>query len=108
MKCAPFDCIRATSVEEVVTTLAGCDGDGKILAGGQAWCRYWPGGRPGRRHIARSAAVVSVIFMTYPSWFGRLTVPPSPPADDQGQRSADGQDHFAHSPATRSPLFLIF
>lgn len=36
MKCAPFDYIRATSVEEVVTTLAGCDGDGKILAGGQS------------------------------------------------------------------------
>jgi carbon-monoxide dehydrogenase medium subunit len=36
MKCAPFDYIRAGSVEEVVKTLASCDGDGKILAGGQS------------------------------------------------------------------------
>jgi carbon-monoxide dehydrogenase medium subunit len=36
MKCAPFDYIRASSVEQAVTTLADCDGDGKILAGGQS------------------------------------------------------------------------
>ncbi|TQM11279.1 FAD binding domain-containing protein [Pseudonocardia kunmingensis] len=36
MKCAPFDYVRASSVEEVVTTLAAADGEGKILAGGQS------------------------------------------------------------------------
>jgi carbon-monoxide dehydrogenase medium subunit len=36
VKCAPFDYIRATSVAEAVTALAGCDGEGKILAGGQS------------------------------------------------------------------------
>lgn len=36
MKCAPFDYVRAGSVEEVVKVLAGSDGDGKILAGGQS------------------------------------------------------------------------
>lgn len=36
MKCAPFDYVRASSVEEVVKTLAEADGDGKILAGGQS------------------------------------------------------------------------
>jgi CO/xanthine dehydrogenase FAD-binding subunit len=44
MKCAPFDYVRASSVEEVIKTLADGDGDGKILAGGQSLV-----GRPGRR-----------------------------------------------------------
>ncbi|MCE0767302.1 FAD binding domain-containing protein [Pseudonocardia kujensis] len=36
MKCAPFDYVRAGSVEEVVKVLGEADGDGKILAGGQS------------------------------------------------------------------------
>ncbi|TCK27293.1 FAD binding domain-containing protein [Pseudonocardia endophytica] len=36
MKAAPFEYVLAGSVEEVVTTLRGADGDGKILAGGQS------------------------------------------------------------------------
>ena len=36
MKCAPFDYVRAGSVDEVVTTLAQAGGEGKILAGGQS------------------------------------------------------------------------
>jgi carbon-monoxide dehydrogenase medium subunit len=36
VKCAPFDYVRASSVEEVVKVLAESDGDGKILAGGQS------------------------------------------------------------------------
>lgn len=36
MKCAPFDYVRASSVDEVVTVLGEADGDGKILAGGQS------------------------------------------------------------------------
>jgi len=48
MKCALFDYIRATSVEEVVTTLAGCDGDARSSLAGRAWYRYWPCGWPGR------------------------------------------------------------
>lgn len=36
MKSAPFDYVRASSVEEVVKVLGEADGDGKILAGGQS------------------------------------------------------------------------
>jgi carbon-monoxide dehydrogenase medium subunit len=36
MKCAPFEYVRASSVAEVVKTLADSDGEGKILAGGQS------------------------------------------------------------------------
>lgn len=36
MKCAPFDYVRASGVDEVVTTLRQARGDGKILAGGQS------------------------------------------------------------------------
>ena len=36
MKCAPFDYVRASSVEETVKILGEADGDGKILAGGQS------------------------------------------------------------------------
>jgi carbon-monoxide dehydrogenase medium subunit len=36
MKCAPFDYVRAGSVEEVVKVLGEAEGDGKILAGGQS------------------------------------------------------------------------
>lgn len=36
MKCAPFDYVRAVSVEEVVKVLDEAGGDGKILAGGQS------------------------------------------------------------------------
>jgi carbon-monoxide dehydrogenase medium subunit len=36
MKCAPFDYVRAESVDEVVNVLAEADGDAKILAGGQS------------------------------------------------------------------------
>jgi carbon-monoxide dehydrogenase medium subunit len=36
VKCAPFDYVRAGSVEEVVEVLTEADGDGKILAGGQS------------------------------------------------------------------------
>ncbi|MBC3190309.1 FAD binding domain-containing protein [Pseudonocardia sp. C8] len=36
MKCAPFDYVRASSVEETVKILGESDGDGKILAGGQS------------------------------------------------------------------------
>lgn len=36
MKCAPFDYVRAGSVEEAVAALAAADGEGKILAGGQS------------------------------------------------------------------------
>ncbi|WP_226365416.1 xanthine dehydrogenase family protein subunit M [Pseudonocardia sp. ICBG162] len=36
MKCAPFDYVRASSVEETVKVLGEADGDGKILAGGQS------------------------------------------------------------------------
>ncbi|BBG01739.1 MULTISPECIES: FAD binding domain-containing protein [Pseudonocardia] len=36
MKCAPFDYVRAASVEETVKVLGEADGDGKILAGGQS------------------------------------------------------------------------
>lgn len=36
MKAAPFEYVRATSVEETVTVIAQADGDGKILAGGQS------------------------------------------------------------------------
>ncbi|WP_224391216.1 xanthine dehydrogenase family protein subunit M [Pseudonocardia sp. ICBG1293] len=36
MKCAPFDYVRASSVEETVTVLGETDGEGKILAGGQS------------------------------------------------------------------------
>ncbi|WP_214370050.1 FAD binding domain-containing protein [Pseudonocardia sp. H11422] len=36
MKCAPFDYVRAASVDEAVTTLSQADGDAKILAGGQS------------------------------------------------------------------------
>jgi carbon-monoxide dehydrogenase medium subunit len=36
MKCAPFDYVRAATVDDVVTALADADGDGKILAGGQS------------------------------------------------------------------------
>jgi aerobic carbon-monoxide dehydrogenase medium subunit len=36
MKCAPFDYVRAGSVEEVIEVLTEADGEGKILAGGQS------------------------------------------------------------------------
>ena len=36
MKCAPFEYVRASSVDEVVKVLGEADGDGKILAGGQS------------------------------------------------------------------------
>jgi carbon-monoxide dehydrogenase medium subunit len=36
MKCAPFDYVRASSVDEVVKVLGEAVGDGKILAGGQS------------------------------------------------------------------------
>jgi carbon-monoxide dehydrogenase medium subunit len=36
MKCAPFEYVRARSVEEVVKVLGEAGGDGKILAGGQS------------------------------------------------------------------------
>jgi aerobic carbon-monoxide dehydrogenase medium subunit len=36
VKCAPFDYVRAASVDEVVKVLAEADGEGKILAGGQS------------------------------------------------------------------------
>ncbi|MCF7549346.1 xanthine dehydrogenase family protein subunit M [Pseudonocardia sp. WMMC193] len=36
MKCAPFEYVRAGSVDEVVKVLGEADGDGKILAGGQS------------------------------------------------------------------------
>ena len=36
VKAAPFEYVRAGSVDEVVTTLRWADGDGKILAGGQS------------------------------------------------------------------------
>jgi carbon-monoxide dehydrogenase medium subunit len=36
VKAAPFEYVRAESVDEVVTTLGRADGDGKILAGGQS------------------------------------------------------------------------
>jgi carbon-monoxide dehydrogenase medium subunit len=36
VKCAPFEYVRAASVDEAVTTLAGADGEGKVLAGGQS------------------------------------------------------------------------
>jgi carbon-monoxide dehydrogenase medium subunit len=36
MKCAPFDYVRAESVDEVVTVLSEAGDDGKILAGGQS------------------------------------------------------------------------
>ncbi|MHA6622687.1 FAD binding domain-containing protein [Pseudonocardia sp. DLS-67] len=36
MKCAPFDYVRAASVDEAVTVLADADGEGKLLAGGQS------------------------------------------------------------------------
>jgi aerobic carbon-monoxide dehydrogenase medium subunit len=36
VKCAPFDYVRASSVEETVKVLADAGGDGKILAGGQS------------------------------------------------------------------------
>ncbi|MFC4948234.1 FAD binding domain-containing protein [Pseudonocardia sp. GCM10023141] len=36
MKCAPFEYVRAGSVDDVVAALAGAEGDGKILAGGQS------------------------------------------------------------------------
>ncbi|MDQ4115576.1 MAG: FAD binding domain-containing protein [Actinomycetota bacterium] len=36
MKAAPFEYVRAGSVDEVITTLRRADGDGKILAGGQS------------------------------------------------------------------------
>lgn len=36
MKCAPFDYVRARSVDEAVSALASSAGDGKILAGGQS------------------------------------------------------------------------
>ncbi|WP_028936341.1 FAD binding domain-containing protein [Pseudonocardia spinosispora] len=36
MKCAPFDYLRAESVDEVVKALSDADGEGKILAGGQS------------------------------------------------------------------------
>lgn len=36
MKCAPFDYVRAASVDEVIRTLVGANGEGKILAGGQS------------------------------------------------------------------------
>lgn len=36
MKCAPFEYVRAGSVEDVVAALAAAGGDGKILAGGQS------------------------------------------------------------------------
>lgn len=36
MKPAPFDYVRATSVEEAVAALAAADGDAKLLAGGQS------------------------------------------------------------------------
>ena len=36
MKAAPFEYVRARSVDEAVTTLRRADGDGKILAGGQS------------------------------------------------------------------------
>ncbi|GAA5164601.1 xanthine dehydrogenase family protein subunit M [Pseudonocardia eucalypti] len=36
MKSAPFDYLRARDVPEVVAALAGADGEGKILAGGQS------------------------------------------------------------------------
>lgn len=36
MKCAPFDYVRPSSVDEAVTTLRQAGGDGKILAGGQS------------------------------------------------------------------------
>lgn len=36
MKCAPFEYVRAGSVNEAVAALAAADGEGKILAGGQS------------------------------------------------------------------------
>src|SRR5680860_367067 len=36
MKCAPFDYVRAASVDEVIRALVGANGEGKILAGGQS------------------------------------------------------------------------
>lgn len=36
MKPAPFEYVRAVSVEEAVAALAGADGGGKVLAGGQS------------------------------------------------------------------------
>jgi carbon-monoxide dehydrogenase medium subunit len=36
MKCAPFEYVRAGSVDDVVKTLGEADGEGKILAGGQS------------------------------------------------------------------------
>ena len=36
MKAAPFEYIRAGSVDEVISSLRWADGDGKILAGGQS------------------------------------------------------------------------
>ena len=36
MKCAPFEYVRPTSVDDVLAALAEADGEGKILAGGQS------------------------------------------------------------------------
>jgi aerobic carbon-monoxide dehydrogenase medium subunit len=36
VKCAPFDYVRAASVDEAVKVLADADGEGKLLAGGQS------------------------------------------------------------------------
>lgn len=36
MKCAPFEYVRAATVEEAVAAVASAEGDGKILAGGQS------------------------------------------------------------------------
>lgn len=36
MKCAPFEYVRPSSVDDVLAALAEADGEGKILAGGQS------------------------------------------------------------------------
>ena len=36
MKCAPFEYVRAASVDEAVKTLVDAEGEGKLLAGGQS------------------------------------------------------------------------
>lgn len=36
MKCAPFEYVRPTTVDDVLAALAEADGEGKILAGGQS------------------------------------------------------------------------
>jgi carbon-monoxide dehydrogenase medium subunit len=36
VKCAPFEYVRAASVDEAVKALVDADGEGKLLAGGQS------------------------------------------------------------------------